>query len=97
MANKSLFASMIGALLPRTDAQNFEQAPAYGYTPRHKLAQLAVTGTLNATFYASAREQLEDVLAVAREVEPAFLAKAAIYGRERGYRGRLKPGGGNSF
>jgi 60 kDa SS-A/Ro ribonucleoprotein len=85
MANKSVFASMIGALLPRTDAQNFEQAPAYSYTPRHKLAQLAVTGTLNTTFYASAREQLEDVLAVAREVEPAFVAKAAIYGRERGY------------
>ncbi len=85
MANKSVFASMIGALLPRTDAHNFEQAPAYGYTPRHKLAQLAVTGTLNTTFYASAREQLEDVLSVAREVEPAFLAKAAIYGRERGY------------
>lgn len=42
MVNKSLFASLKGALLPRTDAVNEEGAPAYAYDARHKLAQLAV-------------------------------------------------------
>ncbi len=84
MANKSLFASTAGELLPRTDAKNRHQAPAYAYHPRHALAQLAVTGTLQDTFYADAREQLDEVLCLAAAVEPEFLAKAAIYARQRG-------------
>ncbi len=85
MANKSLFAAVRGALLPRTDAANREAAPAYAHGAQHTLAQLAVTGTLAGTFYAEATEQLEAVLAAARAVEPAFLAKTAIYARRHGY------------
>ncbi len=85
MANKSVFAPTVGKLLPRPDSRNLEGAPAYGYGPRHALAQLAVTGCLNGTFYAEAREQLDVVLALTREVEPAFIAKTAIYCRERGH------------
>jgi 60 kDa SS-A/Ro ribonucleoprotein len=84
MANKSLFASLRGALLPRTDAVNQEGAPAYAYEPRHKLAQLAVTGCLNQTFYADAEAQLTNVLALTKDIDPAFVAKCAIYARERG-------------
>jgi 60 kDa SS-A/Ro ribonucleoprotein len=84
MANNSLFASVRGALLPRTDAVNAEGAPAYAYEPRHKLAQLAVTGCLNQTFYADAEAQLTNVLALTKELDPAFVAKCAIYARERG-------------
>lgn len=85
MANKSVFASTMGKLLPRPDSRNREGAPAYAYGPRHALAQLAVTGCLNGTFYAEAREQLEAVVALCESVEPAFIAKTAVYCRQRGY------------
>jgi 60 kDa SS-A/Ro ribonucleoprotein len=84
MANKSLFASYAGKLLPRTNAKNREGAPAYALEPRHQLAQLAMTGTSSSTFYASGRSQLADVQALAAKVEPEFIAKAAIYARKRG-------------
>jgi hypothetical protein len=54
-------------------------------TAEQQLAQLAVTGTLNHTFYAEAQHQLEDMLAAAQMVEPEFLAKTAIYARQRGF------------
>ena len=53
MANKTLFKSLIGKLVPATDALNEEHAPAYALSPKHQLAQYAATGCLNTTFYAS--------------------------------------------
>lgn len=85
MANKSVFASIVGKLLPRPDAKNHEGAPAYSFKPRHKLAQLAATGTFNRTFYAEAHEQLDELMALLPEIEPEFMAKTAIYARERGF------------
>jgi 60 kDa SS-A/Ro ribonucleoprotein len=85
MANKSLFASQRGQYVPRADARNHEGAPAYEMPAEHKLAQLAVTGALNAAFYADARHQLDELLAAAQMVDPAFVAKTAIYARQRGH------------
>ena len=85
MANKSVFASKRGALIPAAKARNYEGAPAYVMTPEHRLAQLAVTGTLSRTFYAQAQHQLEDMLQAAQMVEADFLAKTAIYARQRGF------------
>jgi len=85
MANKSLFTSAARALFPRADTANREGAPAYAYTPREALAQLAVTGTLSGTFYAAPEAQLAEILAAARAVEPDFIARTAIWARERGY------------
>ena len=85
MANQTLFQSLRGKLLPRTDTVNDEQAPAYSFTPRHALAQYAVTGCLSGTFYATAETQLARVLELCRQVEPEFIAKTAIYCRERGF------------
>jgi 60 kDa SS-A/Ro ribonucleoprotein len=85
MANKSLFASVVGKLIPRTDARNHAGVPAYAYTPRHALAQVAATGTFGRTFYANAETQLTDVLKLLPEVEAEFIAKTAIYARERGH------------
>lgn len=85
MANKSVFATIAGKLLPRADARNHECAQAYGLTPHQALAQLASTGTFNATFYADAREQLDEVLKLAWQVEPDFLAKTAVHAFERGH------------
>lgn len=84
MANKGLFATAIARLLPRASAVNRECAPAYAYGPEAKLAQLAATGTLADTFYGAAEMQLADVLAAARAVDPAFVAKVAIYARQSG-------------
>ncbi|KQZ15462.1 RNA-binding protein [Mesorhizobium sp. Root554] len=85
MANKSVFATIKGKLLPRADAMNHEGAQAYRLTPHQALAQLASTGTFNATFYAEAREQMDEVLKLAWQVEPEFLAKTAVHAYETGY------------
>lgn len=84
MANKALFQSSRGKMLPAAAAINSEGARAYAFEPKQALAQYAATGTLSNTFYANAAEQLETVLALARELEPEFIAKTAIYARTRG-------------
>ncbi|MEP3891053.1 MAG: RNA-binding protein [Hellea sp.] len=85
MANKSMFASMRGKLLPAATVLNGAGGTAFELSPRQKLAQLAVTGCLNGTFYASAQDQLTDVLDLTRELDPAFIAKTAIYARKSGF------------
>lgn len=84
MANKALFQSTRGKLLAAATATNSEAALAYAFEPKHALAQYAATGTLSNTFYANAEEQLETVLALARELDAEFIAKTAIYARTRG-------------
>jgi 60 kDa SS-A/Ro ribonucleoprotein len=84
MANKGLFASAVAKLLPRTDTLNRAAAPAYAYGPDAKLAQLAATGTLADSFYATAEQHLAEVLAAARGCDPLFVAKAAVYARQAG-------------
>lgn len=85
MANKNLFRSLVGKLIPAADAINEELAPAYQFSPKHQLAQLAATGCLNATFYASENAQLEQVLTLANQLDPEFVAKTAIFCREQGF------------
>src|SRR5271166_4196189 len=85
MANKGLFASL-KSLLPRTDARNEEGAVAYQLPPKQALAQLAATGCFNGTFYAQAEDQLATLLALVNQVEEnVFLAKLAVYSRERAF------------
>jgi 60 kDa SS-A/Ro ribonucleoprotein len=85
MANKTLFKSLIGKLMPATDALNEHQAPAYALSPKQQLAQYAVTGCLNITFYANADEQLAKVLELCEQVDAEFIAKTALYCRKRGH------------
>jgi 60 kDa SS-A/Ro ribonucleoprotein len=84
MANKMLFVSTRGGLLPVASTINREGSGAYGYAPKHKLAQYAATGCLSNTFYAGAQEQLSTILELTREVEPEYMAKCAIYARKAG-------------
>jgi 60 kDa SS-A/Ro ribonucleoprotein len=76
---------MVGKLLPRTNAVNEAGGVAYAFPPKHMLAQYAATGCLNATFYASAEDQLDTVLKLCREIEPEFIARTALYARSKGY------------
>ncbi len=84
MASTSTFRSFVGKLLPKTDAVNAAGAPAYALSAKQALAQYAATGCFNATFYASAEEQLERVLDLALTVEPRFVAQTALFCRQRG-------------
>ena len=93
MANKTLFASTRGALLPVANTINREGSAAYEYAPKQKLAQYAATGCLSNTFYTGAHEQLATILELTREVEPAFMAKPPAHGLlgacQAGLRSRL--------
>ena len=79
MANFNIFSSK------KTDTRNEAGGRAYTLSPKQQLAQLSATGCFNDTFYASAETQLEQILNIAQKVEPLFIAKTAIYARERGY------------
>ena len=65
----------------KTLIRNSENAPAYGFSKRHALAQYAATGCFGRTFYASEQEQLKAVLDLCGEIDNQFLAKTAIYSR----------------
>ncbi len=85
MANKTLFSSL-KALLPRATARNEAGGPAYVLEPKHALAQFAATGCFNGTFYADAESQLDTLKGLIAQVnDNVFLAKLAVYSRERAY------------
>lgn len=85
MANAGLFKSMTGKLLAKAGARNHEGAAAYALTPQAALAQYAMTGCLNHTFYSTADMQLAKVLDMAQDVDDEFLAKLAVYSRRQGF------------
>ena len=83
MANKSLFSSF-KSLLRRADARNEAGGVAYSLPAKQALAQLAATGCFNGTFYADAADQLATLKTLIDQVDDnAFLAKLAVYSRER--------------
>lgn len=90
--NAALFASTsrpVAAVnaftAPVALGRNDEGAPAFRYSAAHALAQYAATGCLNDTFYANAETQLDTVLSLCDDVPPAFVAKTALWARERGF------------
>ncbi|MES2301112.1 MAG: RNA-binding protein [Pseudomonadota bacterium] len=84
MANKNIFASALSRFLPRADTANQAGGSAYAYGPEAKLAQLAATGTLSDGFYSSAETQFADVVLAAKDVDPEWVAKCAVYARQSG-------------
>lgn len=84
MANKKTFASA-ARVLPVANTRNRAGGAAYSLENRAALAQLAVTGCFNDTFYASAQDQVKDVLRLAESVDTEYLAKLAVYARQKGY------------
>ena len=85
MANKSLFKSVRGKLAPQANTINHAGGIAYSLDDKHALAQLAATGCLGQTFYASPQNQLANVLSLCETVEPEFIAGTALYARQSGY------------
>lgn len=86
MPNKNLFStSRQNVAVPVVNTVNNAGGVAYAMSAKHALAQLASTGCFNDTFYTSSETQLKDVLELAAKVSPEFVAKTAIYARERGF------------
>lgn len=85
MANKHLFPSQRGQLIPATDTCNTAGAPAYELSAEAALARLASTGSLARTFYTSAELQLSQVIDLANRVDVDFLARTALYARRVGF------------
>lgn len=85
MANKSVFASVAGRLLPKATALNLHGAKAYAYGAEHKLAQLAMTGTFGGGVYQDAETEVSTLVAAAEAVSPMFLAQTAVHVRTKGH------------
>ena len=87
MGNKVLFGGQRS--IPRgvqpVNTVNEAGGAAYAFTAEHALAQYALTGTFNRTFYASDEEQLKKVTEFASKCSPTFVAQTAVYSRENGY------------
>lgn len=87
MANRNLFKSAAPVTAKLATTRNKAGGLAYNFSDAEKLCQYAVTSTFNDVFYASGKEQLDEVKALVNKVEPQLVAKAAVYGHENG---RLK-------
>ncbi|TDR40374.1 VWA domain containing CoxE-like protein [Tahibacter aquaticus] len=85
MANFQLFQSQRGKQVPAANARNEAGGLAYQRTPQGALALYAATGCLNGTIYADAQTQLEKVLELCGKVPAEFIAKTAVYARQRGH------------
>ena len=84
MANTTLFQSIKNRLI-KTDTYNEAGGIAYTLTPKQQLAQLAATGCLNNIYYADAQSQLDQVLKLAESLDVEFIAKTAVYARQKGF------------
>ncbi len=82
MANNTLFSSFRGKT---ATARNEAGGNAFALSNKEALAQYVITGCLNGTFYASAAQQLDSIIQLAKAVDADFLAKLAIYARQHAY------------
>ena len=73
MANTTLFNTRTAAL-PAADSRNEAGGKAYAFSAKHALAQYAVTGCLNGTYYAAAGDQLDTALRLCGQVPVEFIA-----------------------
>lgn len=88
MANKSLFKSQSAITTPAVaDTTNRAGGKAFAFEPKHCLAQIAATNCFNGTYYADADANLKlakDAVDALRS-DPEFIAKVAVYSRDKGY------------
>lgn len=85
MANSTVFNSR-----PQPDTVNEAGGAAYSMDPKHAIAQYAVTGCFNNTFYATGKDQLEKIKELINQLpknsETAkFLCRLAVYARHSAF------------
>lgn len=71
----------------KPDTVNKAGGKAYLFEKRHALAQIAATNCFNGTFYASAEDNLKLAKDAAMNLieDPEFIAKVALYSRDKAY------------
>lgn len=83
MANVGVFGSTPKS--PMTDIVNEAGGVAYSRPAKEALAQIAATGTISNTFYATAENQLQAVEESALKCDSKFIAQLALYSRQSAY------------
>src|SRR5215472_3476186 len=81
MANKKIFKPA----RPAGVTSNLAGGVAYTMSDKAALTQYLMTGTFSNTFYAYAEEDTARVIELAKKLEPEYVAKLAVFARERGY------------
>jgi 60 kDa SS-A/Ro ribonucleoprotein len=84
--NRKLFSSRnnLQRRTPATDTRNNAGGVAYSLSNQAALAQYAVTGTFQDTFYVGAKDHLKKVEQLAQGCPSDFIAKLAVYSRQHG-------------
>jgi 60 kDa SS-A/Ro ribonucleoprotein len=82
--NKTMFPVNTSRNTPIADTINEAGGKAYSFSPEHALAQYAVTGVFNNTFYVSAKDQIDQIKNLMDGVSNEFIGKLAIYARQNG-------------
>ena len=73
------------AVYGTADTVNSENFPAWRQSEKSALVQLAMTGTLGNSFYASREELANDALSVLNKADAEDLAQAIVKGRNEGF------------
>ena len=84
MANKTLFPVKSSRHAPKHNTVNAAGGKAYKLDDAETLCQFVVTSCFNDVYYATGRDQLDEVLKICQNVDPVIIAKAAVYGAEHG-------------
>ena len=89
MSNKKLFSKQNKQVVSQrvtlpTNTVNEAGGTAYKLSDKAALAQYAMTGCFNGTYYTSDTDQLKKTLELANKVDPKFVAKLAVYARQKG-------------
>jgi 60 kDa SS-A/Ro ribonucleoprotein len=79
-----MFHTVPSRSVPVADTINEAGGKAYSFSPEHALAQYAVTGVFNNTYYTTAGDQLDKIKDLMKHVSNDFIGKLAIYSREHG-------------
>jgi len=85
MANKTLFSS-ITSKFTRASTINDAGGRAYALPAKQALAQIAVTGCFNNTYYARGSDQLSQIVQLVNQIDDnQFLARLAVYTRKKAF------------
>lgn len=86
MSSKKLFASKSSKKVSVAPANTVNNAGGISYSLSDKaaLAQLAMTGCFNGTYYVADQDQLTKTLELANKLDPEYVAKLAVYSRQHG-------------
>jgi len=70
---------------PPADSRNNAGGAAYTLPPKEALVQYVITGFLGSTCYVDAVTQVDEIIRLCELVDYDFIAKLALYARQKGY------------